>query len=415
MREQTAAKVKKPKFSLIEWIKSNNGGDLVMVILVMILCLFGIIMVFSASYYVSINEDGNSYSYLKKQLIWFVLGFATMIIFSRIDYHIWGKFWVLFYLAGLLLLVMVKIPGLGITVNGATRWIGVGPITIMPGEIAKITLIFYISRLLAKNPRLTDDIWGVLGIVGVTGVYAALIMLQPNMSTAATVVLIAGGMLLVAGTRILYLFILAIIGVAGGAALIMTSEYRLARYTSFLDPFANALDNGFQAVQSLLALGTGGFTGLGLGKSVQKYLYLPEPQNDFITAIIGEELGFVGIIILMIVYILLIWRGCRAAMNAKDYYGMMMAAGMTIMIGIQVSINIAVVTSSMPPTGVILPFVSYGGNALMLLMGMMGIMWNITQQSEKTEILLLAEEERRALEEEKNRLVKRTVRQKRRV
>ncbi len=414
MREQTAEKVKKPKFSLIEWIKSNNGGDLVMVILVMILCLFGIIMVFSASYYVSINEDGNPYSYLKKQLIWFVLGFATMIIFSRIDYHMWGNFWVIFYLVGLALLIMVKVPGLGITVNGATRWIGVGPITIMPGEIAKITLIFYISRLLAKNPRMTDDIWGVLGVVGVTGVYAGLIMLQPNMSTAATVVFIAGGMLLVAGTKIWQLVLLAGLGGAAGVALVVSSEYRYARYTSFLDPFAHAMDNGFQAVQSLLALGTGGFTGLGLGKSIQKYLYLPEPQNDFITAIIGEELGFVGIMILMIVYILLIWRGCRAAMNAKDYYGMMLAAGMTMMIGIQVSINIAVVTSSMPPTGVILPFVSYGGNALMLLMGMMGILWNITKQSEKNEIRLIEEQNRKALEKEKNKIMRRTVRQGRR-
>ena len=414
MREQTAEKVKKPKFSLIEWIKSNNGGDLVMVILVMILCLFGIIMVFSASYYVSINEDGNPYSYLKKQLIWFVLGFATMIIFSRIDYHMWGNFWVIFYLVGLALLIMVKVPGLGITVNGATRWIGVGPITIMPGEIAKITLIFYISRLLAKNPRMTDDIWGVLGVVGVTGVYAGMIMLKETMATAATAVCIAGGMRLVAGTKIWQLVLLAGLGGAAGVALVVSSEYRYARYTSFLDPFAHAMDNGFQAVQSLLALGTGGFTGLGLGKSIQKYLYLPEPQNDFITAIIGEELGFVGIMILMIVYILLIWRGCRAAMNAKDYYGMMLAAGMTMMIGIQVSINIAVVTSSMPPTGVILPFVSYGGNALMLLMGMMGILWNITKQSEKNEIRLIEEQNRKALEKEKNKIMRRTVRQGRR-
>ena len=379
----------------------------------LILCLFGIIMVFSASYYVSINEDGNPYSYLKKQLMWFGMGLVTMLIFSRIDYHIWGQFWVLFYLIGLALLGALFIPHVGININGATRWIGVGPITIMPGEIAKITLIFYISGLLAKSPNLVKDIWGVLGIVGVTGVYAALIMKQPNMSTAATIVLIAGGMLLVAGTKMWQLFALGGLAIAGGVALVMTSEYRYARYMSFLDPFEDSLGNGFQAAQSLLALGTGGFTGLGLGNSVQKYLYLPEPQNDFITAIIGEELGFVGIIILMGVYVLLIWRGCKAAMNAKDYYGMMMAAGITIMIGVQVAINIAVVTSSMPPTGVILPFVSYGGNALMLLMGLMGILWNITRQSEKEEIRLLDEKRRLALEEESNRMINRTVRQSR--
>ncbi|MBO5995162.1 MAG: FtsW/RodA/SpoVE family cell cycle protein, partial [Firmicutes bacterium] len=212
--------------TLNEKIKKSYTGDLGLVILVLILCLFGIIMVFSASYYVSINEDGNPYSYLKKQLMWFGMGLVTMLIFSRIDYHIWGKFWVLFYLIGLALLGALFIPHVGININGATRWIGVGPITIMPGEIAKITLIFYISGLLAKSPNLVKDIWGVLGIVGVTGVYAALIMKQPNMSTAATIVLMAGGMLLVAGTKMWQLFALGGLAIAGGVALVMTSEYR---------------------------------------------------------------------------------------------------------------------------------------------------------------------------------------------
>ena len=274
-------------------------------------------------------------------------------------------------------------------------------------------LIFFLSGVLAKSPRMVNKPGGLIAIVLSAGLYAGLIMLQPNMSTAATIIFIAGGILLVAGTKIWQLLVLAGIAVAGGVGLVMTSEYRYARYMSFLDPFEDSLGNGFQAAQSLLALGTGGFTGLGLGNSVQKYLYLPEPQNDFITAIIGEELGFIGIIILMGVYVLLIWRGCKAAMNAKDYYGMMMASGITIMIGVQVAINIAVVTSSMPPTGVILPFVSYGGNALMLLMGLMGILWNITRQSEKEEIRLLDERRRLALEEENNRMINRSVRQSR--
>ena len=405
--------MKKTKETVAEKLTKRSSGDLFMVILVLGLCIFGIIMVFSASYYVSINEDGNPYSYLKKQIMWFALGLVTMIIFSRIDYHIWGRFWVLFYLVGLVLLIAVKVHGLGIEVNGATRWIGVGPITIMPGQIAKIMMIFYIAGLLAKSPKLMEDIWGIMCVVVLAGIYAALIMLQPNMSTAATLILIAGGMMLVAGVKIWQLIALAILGTVGGTFLIMTSEYRRARYLSFLDPFEDSLGNGFQAAQSLLALGTGGFTGLGLGNSVQKYLYLPEPQNDFITSIIGEELGFIGITVLMAVYILLIWRGCKAAMNAKDYYGMMMASGITIMIGIQVAINIAVVSSSMPPTGVILPFVSYGGNALMLLMGLMGILWNITRQTEKEDIRLLEEQRRQAIEERNNRMIRRTVKQNR--
>ena len=403
--------MEKKKFSLLNFIKSSNGGDLGLVLLVLILCVFGIIMVFSASYYASINETGSPYAYLRRQLLWFAMGLAAMIVDSRIDYHFWQRFSFIFYIVGLGLLLALFIPGIGVEINGATRWIGVGPITIMPGEIAKITLILYLSGILAKSPRMLDDIWGVAGVVFATGIYAALILNQPNMSTAATVVFIAGGLMLVAGAKIWQLFLLAGLGFAGGVALIFSSEYRHDRFLSFLDPFADSLGNGFQAVQSLLALGTGGFFGQGLGNSVQKYLYLPEPQNDFITAIIGEEIGFVGLILLMAVYLLLIWRGCKAAMNAPDLYGMMLATGISVMIGVQVCINIAVVTSSMPPTGVILPFVSYGGNALMLLMGLMGILWNVTRQSEKKEIQQIAENNRKALEEERQRLIRRIVRQ----
>lgn len=403
--------MEKKKFSLLNFIKSSNGGDLGLVLLVLILCVFGIIMVFSASYYASINETGSPYAYLRRQLLWFAMGLAAMIVASRIDYHFWQRFSFIFYIVGLGLLLALFIPGIGVEINGATRWIGVGPITIMPGEIAKITLILYLSGILAKSPRMLEDIWGVAGVVFATGIYAALILKQPNMSTAATVVFIAGGLMLVAGAKIWQLFLLAGLGFAGGIALIFSSEYRHDRFLSFLDPFADSLGNGFQAVQSLLALGTGGFFGQGLGNSVQKYLYLPEPQNDFITAIIGEEIGFVGLILLMAVYLLLIWRGCKAAMNAPDLYGMMLATGISVMIGVQVCINIAVVTSSMPPTGVILPFVSYGGNALMLLMGLMGILWNVTRQSEKKEIQQIAENNRKALEEERQRLIRRTVRQ----
>ena len=403
--------MEKKRSGILNLIKSNVSGDLTIVLLVLILSLFGIIMVFSASYYVSINESGTPYAYLRRQLLWFVIGLAAMIVISRIDYHFWMNFTPIFYLVGLGLLVALFIPGLGVTINGATRWIGLGPITIMPGEIAKITLIFYLSGILAKNPDMIRYVSGVAGVVLTTGIYAALILEQPNMSTAATVVFIAGGLMLVAGAKIWQLLLLAGLGFAGGVALIFSSEYRHDRFLSFLDPFADSLGNGFQAVQSLLALGTGGFTGQGLGNSVQKYLYLPEPQNDFITAIIGEETGFIGLMLLMSLYILLIWRGCKAAMNAPDFYGMMLAAGISVMVGVQVCINIAVVTSSMPPTGVILPFVSYGGNALMLLMALMGVMWNVTRQSEKKQIKQLTERNLEALEADRQKLIKRTVKQ----
>jgi cell division protein FtsW len=361
-----------------------NSGDLWIILITVVLVLFGTVMIFSASYYKSISEAGDPYVYLKKQSMWAAVGFGAMYVFSKIDYHIWGRLYKIIPVFCFGLLALLFTP-LGIEAGGATRWIGVGPITIMPGEIAKFGLIIFVSGYFDKYPNRTRKFFtGVVPVVALTGIYAGMIMLQPNMSTAFTVVFIAGGMLLVSGAKWSHLGILG--GVAGvaGAALIFTDTdgYRFSRITSFLDPFAHALDEGWQVVQSLLAMGTGGLTGLGLGNSIQKNLYLPEPQNDFILAIIGEELGFVGIMGLLSVYMFLIWRGCHVAINARDYMGMMMAAGITIMIGIQVVMNIAVVTSSFPPTGVILPFVSYGGNALLIFMAAMGILLNISKSSD---------------------------------
>ena len=370
-----AIKVKKPP-------KKGKTGDLSLLLLTVVLVMFGTVMIFSASYYKSISDAGDPYVYLKRQVMWAAIGFVGMWIVSKIDYHIWGRLFKVIPLLCVALLALLFTP-LGQEAGGAIRWIAVGPITIMPGELAKIGLIVFIAGYFDKYPKRAFDFWkGVIPVVLLTGVYAGLIMMQPNMSTAFTIVFIAGGMLLVSGAKWSHLGILAGAAVAGVAFIFTDPDgYRFSRITSFLDPFADALGSGYQVVQSLLAMGTGGLTGLGLGNSIQKNLYLPEPQNDFILAIIGEELGFVGILGLMIVYMILIWRGCHVAMNAKDYMGMMMAAGITIMIGIQVIINIAVVTSSFPPTGVILPFVSYGGNALLIFMGAMGILLNISKSS----------------------------------
>ena len=369
---------------IIDRFRSENNGDLWIVLLTAILVVFGTVMVFSASYYMSISEAGDAYEYLKKQVLWATVGFGAMWFFSVVDYHFWVRLYKpVVVLCGLLLL-LVFTP-LGVTANGATRWIGIAGFTVMPGEIAKMGLILFITGFFSQKPNRAVEFWkGIVPVVFVAVAYAGLIMGQPNMSTAFTVVFIAGGMLFVAGTHMKHLGMLA--GVAGvcGTVLIISDQdgYRFARFMSFLDPFADSLGNGWQVVQSLLAMGTGGLTGRGLGNSIQKNLYLPEPQNDFILAIIGEELGFVGIFLLMVTFMALVWRGCHVAMNAKDYMGMMLAAGITIMIGVQVVLNVAVVTSSFPPTGIILPFVSYGGNALVIFMGAMGILLNISKSSD---------------------------------
>jgi cell division protein FtsW len=249
-------------------------------------------MIFSASYYTSIAESGDPYAYLKKQLIWAALGTVALIVCYKIDYHFWGKTYLIAFGVGLVLLLLIFTP-LGITDMGATRWLGVAgiPVTIMPGECAKVAAIIFTAGYLDRNPRIVESFWrGLVPVLAVAGLYFLLIMKQPNMSTGMTLVIIVCGMLLVAGTKWKHLGILAGIGLVGGMALIFIDEggYRYQRMLSFLDPFQDALGSGWQVVQSLLALGTGGLTGLGLGNSIQKNLYLPEPANDFILAIIGE-------------------------------------------------------------------------------------------------------------------------------
>ena len=366
-----------------------RASDFVIVLLVTALVIFGVVMVFSASYYYSINNAGSPYEYLKKQGLFAVVGFVLMAVCAQLDYHIYRRWSVAILAASFFLLVLLLFPGLPFveTINNATRWIYIGPISIMPGEIAKIAVIVFTSAFLASEPKLILSFRrGILPLLLLMGVFGGLIIKQPNLSTAITVCGIIAGIMFLAGLEWKYVVGAAIFGSAGVTALILAgdligADHWKKRITSFMDPFADPLGEGFQVVQSLLALGTGGLFGLGLGKSIQKNLYLPEPQNDFILAIIGEELGLVGILILFLVYVVLIWRCFHVCLNAPDRFGMLLSGGITIMIGLQVLINVAVVTSSMPATGITLPFVSYGGNALWLFMGSAGIMLNISRQS----------------------------------
>ena len=376
--QATAGTVKKP-------VKKNRkrkmrSADFTLVALTCALVIFGVIMVFSASYYWSIDKVGNPYNFLIKDLFWAGTGFFIMIVTTSLDYHVYKK-WAPWLMAGGLLL-LVAVLFIGTTINNAQRWIMIGPITIMPGEICKICVIIFTAWLLCREPgRVNNLTHGILPLLALAGICGLLIMKQPNMSTAITVVMIIFAMMFVAGLHLRYVFTMIIMGFAGVLAMIIKGGgYRMQRLVSFLDPFADPLGDGYQVCQGLLALGSGGLRGLGLGKSIQKNLYLPEPQNDFILAIIGEELGYIGVLILMLVYLFLIYRGIRIVLQAPDRFGMLLGSGIVMMIGIQVLLNVAVVTSSMPPTGITLPFVSYGGNALWLFMGSMGILLNISRQ-----------------------------------
>jgi cell division protein FtsW len=378
--EATAGKVRKPAKKRK---KRMGSADFALVALTCALVIFGVIMVFSASYYWSIDKVGNPYNFLIKDLFWAGTGFFIMIVTTALDYHVYKK-WAPWLMGGGLLL-LVAVLFIGATINNAQRWIMIGPITIMPGEICKICVIIFTAWFLCRDAsRVNNFTKGILPLLALAGVCGLLIMKQPNMSTAITVVGIIFAMMFVAGLHLRYVGAMFIMGVSGILMLIIKGGgYRMQRLVSFLDPFADPLGDGYQVCQGLLALGSGGLRGLGLGKSIQKNLYLPEPQNDFILAIIGEELGYIGVLVLMLVYLILIYRGIRIVLQAPDRFGMLLGSGIVMMIGIQVLLNVAVVTSSMPPTGITLPFVSYGGNALWLFMGSMGILLNISRQIKK--------------------------------
>ena len=353
-----------------------------MVALVLALSLFGIIMVFSASYYTSLSKFGNAYEYLKQDAMWVAVGWVAFLFFANMDYHFlklaaWPALGV-----GLVLLCLIFTP-LGVTLNNATRWLDFGFATVMPGEIIKFSLIIWIATFLGDDPekirRLKD---GAVPIIVVMVIVLVLIVKQPNMSTAGIIGILVVGMMFVAGLRLYWLVFLGGLGVTGFIGILLSPKgaYMLQRVHTFFDPFEDELGSGYQVVQSLLALGSGGVTGVGLGRSIQKALYLPEPMNDFITAIIGEELGFVGLVVMLIAYILLIWRSCRIALRAKDYYGMLLASGISILLGTQVILNVAVVSASFFPTGVVLPFITLGGNATLIFLALMGILFNISKQ-----------------------------------
>lgn len=353
----------------------------------LILVIFGLIMVFSASYYYSISQDGRAYSYLMKHGMWVILGFGLMAFGAMTDYRQYNnKKFVYFALGVSILLLIIVITPIGTTINGATRWITIGPITLMPGEIAKLGTILFVAWFLGNEPgKIKSVTGGILPVLGLMAVVAGLIIKQPNLSTAITVCGIVVAMMLVAGMKWRYFFGAAGLGAAGilSILLFMKDTYWYTRLTAFTDPFADPLGSGYQAVQSLLALGSGGLFGVGLGKSVQKNLYLPEPQNDFILAIIGEELGFIGVLLLMVVYCLFLWRGIHIAINAPDQFGLLLGSGIVLMVAIQVILNIAVVTSSIPATGINLPFISYGGNALLIFMFSAGVLINISRHGPK--------------------------------
>ena len=371
---------------------SQKPFDFTLCIIIFLLLALGIIMVLSASAPSALSTWGNSYYYVIRQAGFAVVGIILMFIISKIDYRIYKNFYKIAYIASIIALVSVAIPGIGVSVKGATRWIDLGFGSFQPSELAKIGLIIFYAGYLTEHKNDLSFFWQgcIKSFCFLIPPIAILFFLQDHLSASIVIVAIISIMMIMAGTKIKDFFTIGITGgsVAISGMLLLATKaekgsFRLARLTTFLDPWSDPTGDGWQVIQGLYAIGSGGLFGVGLGQSKQKYLYIPEPHNDFIFAIIAEELGFIGCLAVIILFAIFIWRGVLTAMKAPDSFGSLLAVGITSLVGIQAIINIAVVTSSMPATGMSLPFFSYGGTALLILLCSMGILLNISRSSSK--------------------------------
>ena len=369
-------------------MQKAKSRNILLISLVLFLCLFGLVMIYSASSYSSEVQFGDAFHFVKKQIFGILLGIVFFVIASRFDYH---KFYKLrYYILGLsaLLLVLVFVPGIGISANGARRWVGFGGINLQSSEVAKFGFVIFASCYLSKNYEKTKTFKGILPILLAGGLICLLVILEPNMSVTMCIGMVMIIMLFVGGMSLKHFMLLAIPAVALVVLLIVIEPYRLSRLMAFIDPWANPKEEGYQLIQSLYSLGAGGLFGVGLFNSRQKYLFLPFAESDFIFAIICEELGFIGAILIILVYIAIIAIGIRIALDAKDRLGTYIASGITAVIAVQLLINIAVVTGSIPPTGIPMPFISAGGTSLSVFMGAIGVLMNVGREKQDEKFLL---------------------------
>lgn len=364
--------------------KRIKGMDSAFLIIILVLLTYGLIMVFSASYASALDEYGDSYYFIIRHAGFVVGGIAAMVLASFVDYHLYRR--LVFWIMGISLALMVAVPFVGSNQGTfATRWIQIGPLpSFQPSEIMKFALVVFFAHLISLNyKRMGTFIYGVVPFAVCLLVVAGLMALQPHLS--GTIIMFAIGfiMMFVGGTKLRYFAGLAGCAIAGiaGIVLLKGTGYVTERITMWLNPFADPTDTGWQTVQSLVAIGSGGLMGRGIGMSNQKYLYIPEPQNDFVFAIICEELGLIGAVLVIVLFILFTLRGFSIASKAPDKFGYMLGVGLTAQICIQAVLNIAVVTNTIPNTGISLPFFSYGGTALLMQLGQMGILLNISRQA----------------------------------
>lgn len=367
-------------------MKRSKVNFIVIISLVLFLVGFGCLMVYSASCYSAKHHFGNEYFFLYKQIFGVVIGTALMFLFAFVDYHKIEKFkWILFGVT-LVLLVLVFIPGIGTSSYGASRWISIFGFSIQPSEIAKFVLVIICASYLSKNHNKVKTFKGLLPVLLVAGSLCILVILEPSMSVTMCLAFTTLFMLIIGGISKKHTIMFSIPAMLGVPALILAEPYRMKRLFAFLNPWASPQGEGFQLIQSLYSLGNGGWFGVGLFSSRQKYLFLPFAESDFILSIIGEEFGFIGLIGLICVYIALIFFLIKISLNAPDRFGALLSAGVAFVIGVQSLLNIAVVSGSIPPTGLPLPFISAGSTSLLVFMSAIGVVLNVDRQSRKARI-----------------------------
>lgn len=344
--------------------------------------LFGAMMVYSASAMIAARESGGTseFSYFYKQLAFTLAGLAVMFAASRIDYRLFGKPVVVFLIFALTVVLLVAVFAFP-EINGARRWIRIGPVSIQPSELAKLALPIFLAYFLTRNEGRVGEIRStVIPCLGALTLLGGLVFLEPDLGTTIVLCAVFSAVYFAAGAKILHIATVAAVMVGGALLAVLLAPWRVERLMAFLDPFAHSDDAGYQVVQSLYAIGSGGMFGEGFGKGQQKLFYLPYPYSDFIFSVIGEEWGLFGTLAIVIAFALLLWRGTRAAVKAPDRFGMLLGIGIITGIIVQALFNISVVTSILPAKGIPLPFISYGGSSVMVTMLAVGIMLNISRQ-----------------------------------
>lgn len=358
--------------------------DITFLSFVLILLTIGLVMLFSASYAYSLEYYDNSYKFIIKQALFAGAGIIAMFVTSRINYHFWRKISWLVYIVTAVMLVMLLILPPMVSGMSVKRWFAIGGFSFQPSEIAKFAIVILFSTLIAANQKLMNNWKFILFLFGVLGVTCLLVVLEPHLSATLLIAAIGVVLIYIGGLNRKVVIAGIVVAVAGVVLVIITQStgfisYGADRIKYWLDPWADAKGEGFQTIQSLLAIGSGGILGRGIGQSRQKYLWVPEPHNDFIFSIVCEELGLVGAVLIIILFALLVWRGFTIAMRAPDKFGSMLAIGLTFQVGLQAMLNIWVVTNTIPNTGISLPFFSYGGTSLLILLAEMGIVLSVSR------------------------------------